>query len=169
VPLDPLAVGEPLVTPEDVQNVTGQVVTADQILLAQAVVEIHAGAAIGDATVIEQMRSDDLRLIRMTVAYQAPWMRDQIDYTARTDVSQVEGDARARPRDEHALFLAPLASRALSRVTWKRQPTARNRTRVRARAPLRVPPDVCVSHSVMDNPGQQYGFMTDSGEFWGAP
>jgi hypothetical protein len=176
VPYDPLTAGEPVVTPEDVAEVVPGVEAADvteaTILAAQVVVEIHAGAGpLGDPTTFDRMRSSDMRNIRLAVAYHAAWLSGQIDYASRTDVTVIEGDARAKPRDEQSLFLAPLAKMSIARLSWKRGRTRRNDTRVRRRAGLGLvcPPDVTVSHSVMDNPNQQYGFMNDSGEFWGAP
>lgn len=98
-------------------SITGVAVTESHITQAQAVIELFSG-------VTEQyaLRARDTRHLRMAVAYQAAWMKGQIDVTTRTDVDQLTQDemsltyAKANP---DAPVLAPLAQRALKRLSWK--------------------------------------------------
>lgn len=98
-------------------DITGVSVTAVKITQAQAMIELFSGV-----TEEYKLRPRDVRHLKMAVAYQAAWLEGQIDVTTRTDVGQATQDemsftyATDKP---DAAVLAPLAHRALRRLSWK--------------------------------------------------
>jgi hypothetical protein len=96
-------------------NITGVAVTDAHLGIAQANIELFSGvtesyALTGRAT----------RHLRMAVAYQAAWIKGQIDVTTRTDVSSVTQDEMSlQYANQDAPVLAPLARQALKRLPWK--------------------------------------------------
>lgn len=160
----------PLVTTDQVATITGKTVQQSDVDLAHSTVQVHAGVdLINPETLswlditeepLSRLQPQDKTQLRFAVAFQAAWLSEQIDYTSRTDVAGVG-------RDEHALVLAPLASRCLARCTWKRRPTSPDRTRIiRDRlGPLSYPDGVVVSRDPFDNPNQQANFLRDAGPF----
>ncbi len=102
-------------TADYASEITGVTVTETWISRAQAVVELFSGVTEEYA-----LRKRDQRHLRMAVAYQAGWMVGQIDVTTRTDVSQVTQDEMSFTyANPDAAVLAPLARRALKRLSWK--------------------------------------------------
>lgn len=164
-----------LVTPAQVLSVTGTTVDESTVDRAQHVLHTHAGimlvdpetlAAVGpESPEIQRADPADRIHLKHALCYQAAWQSAQIDYSSRTDVSDL-GNTGVRFRDEHALILAPLASRCLARLSWKRKmhrndPTRRDRGGDRFPAP----PGVTVSTDPVDNPHQLDNFLTDAGPF----
>jgi hypothetical protein len=96
-------------------EITGVTVTDAQVLQAQAVIELFSGVIESYA-----IKGRDVRHLRMAVAYQAAWMKGQIDVTTRTDVSAVTQDQLSLTyANTEAPVLAPLARHALKRLSWK--------------------------------------------------
>lgn len=97
------------------ENITGVVVSESQLAQAQAVIELFSGVTESYA-----LSGRDGRHLRMAVAYQAAWMKGQIDVTTRTDVSSVTQDEMSfQYANPDAPVLAPLARAALKRLSWK--------------------------------------------------
>jgi hypothetical protein len=105
-------------TVDDVISLTGADVSSTQLARANAAIELHTGRLYTDAATRTGTR--DLEWMRRACAYQAAWMLSQPDMFARLDLSAVTQEGRAVGLKEHALVLAPLAKRALARVSWLR-------------------------------------------------
>jgi hypothetical protein len=103
-------------TTADVLSLTGSTVTDDQLAQANAVLELHSGRFYTDA--LARTGTRDIEWMRRACSYQAAWMLSQPDMFARIDISQVAQEGRAVGLKDHALVLAPLAKRALARVSW---------------------------------------------------
>lgn len=124
-------------------NITGVVVSESVLTQAQFTIELFSG--VDESYVIT---GRDTRYLRMAVAYQAAWLKGQIDVMTRTDVSQVTQDQLSLIyANQDAPVLAPLARQALKRLSWK---TSRSVT-------LRRPQDTRKSW----DPEQE--FVTDTG------
>jgi hypothetical protein len=96
-------------------EITGVTVTDALVLQAQAVIELFSGVTEAYA-----ISGRDVRHLRMAVAYQAGWMKGQIDVTTRTDVSAVTQDQLSLTyANAEAPVLAPLARHAIKRLSWK--------------------------------------------------
>lgn len=97
------------------ENTTGVVVTEAQLAQAQGMIELFSGVTEDYA-----LSGRDVRHLRMAVAYQAAWLKGQIDVTTRTDVSSVTQDEMSfQYANQEAPVLAPLARVALKRLSWK--------------------------------------------------
>lgn len=96
-------------------EITGVTVTDALVLQAQAVIELFSGVTEDYA-----LTGRNVRHLRMAVAYQAGWMKGQIDVTTRTDVSSLTQDEMSLVyANADAPVLAPLARQALKRLSWK--------------------------------------------------
>lgn len=112
-------------TPTDTLNLTGVTVDAAQMTRAQGVIEsfVDVDPALVTAPAVPTAGNtlaarDRVRLNR-ACAYQAGWMFEQIDVTARTDVTQVSQDgASFTYAHPDADVLAPLAKRNIDRLSW---------------------------------------------------
>lgn len=161
----------PLVTEAEVKTVTGQTVDADDLAMAHAVVDILGDVDLDSPQAVDKLGTRDLSLLRKAIAFQAAWLSEQIDYTARTDVAAIAGATSTggvELRDDLSLVLAPLAKQALSRVTWKTRKTMNDPTRAARRWQHYVPPPgVVVSYDPADCPQQADAFLRDAGPYWG--
>lgn len=101
-------------TVADVSSLTG--VTVSSTDKANAVIELHTGRLYTDA--VTRTGARDLEWMRRACAYQAAWQASQPDMYARLDLNGVNQEGRAVGLKEHALVLAPLARKALARVSW---------------------------------------------------
>ncbi|MBA5222226.1 hypothetical protein [Streptomyces griseoaurantiacus] len=103
----------------DVEDITGVTVTEAQLRRAQSVIDMVSGRTyeIHDLLVREN-RARDLRWLQQAVAYQAAWMISQPDMFTRMNVTSVNQDTSQAQMGASALTLAPLARRALNRVSW---------------------------------------------------
>jgi hypothetical protein len=113
-----------------VRQVTGVDVTDADLGQAQPVIDLYSNvtvAASGD------VKSGDLYRLRLALAYQCAWQSQQIDTHSRIDVSYLEQDAvrvsflsdGGDGSRNDALILAPLAKRAIERLSWKRSRSVR--------------------------------------------
>lgn len=100
----------------DVLSITGVTVTTEQLAQANAVIEMHAGRLYTDA--ITRTGSRDIEWMRRACSYQAAWMLSQPDVYARVDMSAISQEGRSVQLKDDALTIAPLAKRALARVSW---------------------------------------------------
>lgn len=102
-------------------------VSQDNIDAAQAMIELFADVteASSDAGNISPK---NLRLLKLAVAYQAAWMTSQPDLFTRSDVGLMtqDGISFTSPHANSGL-LAPMAKRAVDRLSWKRNRNQRIR------------------------------------------
>lgn len=101
----------------DVATVTGKTVTPVDRNIAAYAIELTTG-------LIESVpRSDlsrrDAYWLRQAVAFQAAWLADTPDYLERNDVESASQDGQSVTLKPDALVLAPLARRALKRLSWR--------------------------------------------------
>jgi len=118
-------------TTSDTLALTGVTVSDAVLAQAQGVIELYAGISEGNSA---DLSDANQRMLKAAVAYQAAWMHGQVDVTTRSDVAQLQQDgATVVPTGQDALLLAPLARRALDRLSWLR---VRRTTFKQGRRPL---------------------------------
>lgn len=102
----------------ETQAYTGISVGQDNLDAAQFMVELFADVVYGQTASIS---TKNLRLLKMAVAYQAAWMTDHPDLFTHVDVSSINQDGIFYvQKHDNAYLLAPMARRALARLSWKR-------------------------------------------------
>lgn len=108
-------------TDADVEGLTGQAPSPESLAAAQTIIELFAGTTT-IASDEELITSRNLRLLQQAVAWQAVWMDAHPDVLAAMDVEGVSQDGlSAQYANANAHILAPLATRCLSRLSWRRQ------------------------------------------------
>lgn len=112
-------------TPQDVIDTTGVSVTGQQLSQAQAAIEVFSNRIYPDA---ERMRTRDLYWLGQAVAYQAAWLAGQFGLETRLDATQIQQDQVSTTLQGDGLVLAPMAARALRRVSWMRSRTVHVRS-----------------------------------------
>jgi hypothetical protein len=105
---------------DDVLTYTGATVTDDEILRAQDIIELFAGATYAATG---NMTQTNLRRLNRAVCYQAAWAQVHPDIYTNVDVSSAShGVGGYVPDHVNAALLAPLAKRHLDRLTWRLRP-----------------------------------------------
>lgn len=114
-------------TAADVLQLTGVTVDLPQVYIANATLELHLGR-----TYVELVSNPDnggkvkvgrrdIEWLRRACAYQCAWIAGQPDLFRRLDADAVPaGGGRPIVLKDRGLTLAPLARKALERVTWLR-------------------------------------------------
>jgi len=103
-------------TTTDVNNLTGTPVAEDVVTRAQALIELKIGRT--EALATAEMSARDLEWLRRAVAYQAAWLPGQADLNTRLDVTQLSQDGLSTVFAPDAIVYAPLAIRALKKLSW---------------------------------------------------
>lgn len=104
---------------------TGITVSTDNITAAQFMVELFADVTEeADANI----STKNARLLKMAVAYQAAWLTEHPDVFTNIDITNMAEDGIAFS-NAHANsgLLAPMAKRAISRLSWYRNSNIRIR------------------------------------------
>ncbi|MFF4346805.1 hypothetical protein [Streptomyces sp. NPDC001530] len=110
----------PWATTSDVTTYTGLTVTGAQVEQAQAVVELFADTT-EDASDGGAISAKNLRLLKLAVSYQAAWITQHPDAFTSMDTTSVSQDqVSATWLHANAGILAPLATRCIDRLSWKR-------------------------------------------------
>ncbi|MEV6014734.1 hypothetical protein [Streptomyces sp. NPDC051997] len=120
-------------TVEDVIGATGVAVTEEQVAQAQAAIEVFSNRIYPDS---ERMRTRDLYWLGRAVAYQAAWMAGQFGLETRLDATQIQQDQVSTTLTGDGLVLAPMAGRALRRVSWMRSRTVHIRSAIEGAGPI---------------------------------
>lgn len=103
-------------TTGEVLTYTGITVTEAEIQQAQFMVEMFA-----DVTEDAIVSTKNLRFLKMATAYQAAWITEHPDLFTHVDVSTMLQDGLQFTRGhENATLLAPMARRAINRLSWRR-------------------------------------------------
>lgn len=102
--------------PADVLSLTGLNPTQTQVDQANGTIEVHAGKLYTLSSA--HTGSRDTEWMRRAVAYQCAWMLAQPDMFQRLELQAVAASGRPVPIAATAITLAPLARRALARVSW---------------------------------------------------
>jgi hypothetical protein len=133
-------------TTGDVPKYTGLTATEAQVAQAQFVVELFADTT-EDASDAGNISPKNLRLLTQAVAYQAAWITQHPDAFTNMDTTSVSQDqVSATWLHANAHLLAPLAKRAIDRLSWKRiRPL-----RIRRRGGYQIPRTMNLTSAVMD-------------------
>lgn len=108
-----------------VLTVTGVEVTDQQILMAQAEIEVFTGRTYADT---ERIRPRDLYWIGRAVAFQAAWRVGQFGIESRMDQTAQSQDGVSATLGADAVILGPMAARAINRLSWRRSRTVHIRS-----------------------------------------
>ncbi|MGW6912586.1 hypothetical protein ACWGB8_01990 [Kitasatospora sp. NPDC054939] len=100
--------------------ITGVEATDQQILTAQSQVEILCGRTYDDTA---RLRTRDQYWLGRAVAWQAVWAAQQAGLEARMDLTSSTQDGVSANLTNDAVVLAPLAARAVNRLSWRRSRT----------------------------------------------
>jgi hypothetical protein len=120
-------------TAQQVINVTGVTVTDQQLAQAQDDIEIFTGRVYEDTP---RLRTRDLYWLGRAVARQAAWAAGQFGLETRLDATQIQQDQVSSSLTGDGLVLAPMAARALRKVSWMRSRTVHIRSAVEGAGPL---------------------------------
>lgn len=113
-------------TTSDVYNLTGETVEDVDINKAQGIIDLFSevtseSALTEDGESTGQISPKNLRYLRQATAYQTVWMLQHPDVFTNVDYSTFSEDGlSATNTHSNAQILAPLATRALRRLTWLR-------------------------------------------------
>lgn len=105
-------------TPDEVNDLTGTTPSVADVKRAQGAIETIAGVYIED-TAWPNLGAADRRWLRNAVAYQAAFMASTPDYFERMRVASASQDGQSATYGVEALELAPLARKALRKLSWK--------------------------------------------------
>jgi hypothetical protein len=114
-------------TTAETLSYTNIAVSQDNLDSAQAMIELFA-----DVTEVSSdagnISAKNLRLLKLAVAYQAAWMTSQPDLFTRSDVGLMSQDGISFTSPHaNSSILAPMARRALDRLSWRRNRNQRIR------------------------------------------
>jgi len=101
---------------QDVITLTGHPVTEDELARAQSQIELAIGRT--EALATAELSARDLEWLRRAVAYQAVWAASQHDLHSRMDVTALSQDGVSAQFSGDSLVLAPLARRAVRKLSW---------------------------------------------------
>lgn len=118
---------------QNATDATGATVTAAQLAQAQAAIEVFTNRIYADT---DRIRTRDLHWLGQAVAYQAAWIAGQFGLETRLDATQIQQDQVSTTLQGDGLVLAPMAARALRRVSWMRSRTVHIRSAVEGAGPL---------------------------------
>lgn len=110
-------------TVAEVLTVTGKTVTELDRNIAVYAVELNTGAI--ESVDRPDMTRRDAYWLRQAVAFQAAWLTTTPDYLERNDISAASQDGESVTLNPDALVLAPLAKRAIKRLSWRGTRTIR--------------------------------------------
>lgn len=102
---------------EDVANVTGKTVSEAGRNLAAASIELHTGLIESVPRV--DMKRNDAYWLRQAVCFQAAWLAPTPDYLERNDIKASAQDGASASGGPDWMTLAPLARKALKRLSWR--------------------------------------------------
>jgi hypothetical protein len=106
-------------------------VSQDNLDAAQAMIELFADVVYNqtvDASGGALIGAKNLRLLKMATAYQAAWMTEHPDLFTHTDIQSINQDGIFYVHQhENSYLIAPMARRALRRLSWMRQRNIRIR------------------------------------------
>lgn len=110
----------------DVASLTGVTATQPQVDQANGVIEVHGGRIYTLA--LANTGTRDIEWMRRACAYQCAWQISQPDMFTRLEMEAISATGRPVPITPAALTLAPLARRALNRVSWLKSRSLHVRT-----------------------------------------
>lgn len=106
-------------------------VSQDNLDAAQAMIELFADVIYDqtvDGTGAALIGAKNLRLLKMATAYQAAWMTEHPDLFTHTDIQSINQDGIFYVHQhENSYLIAPMARRAIKRLSWMRNKNIRIR------------------------------------------
>lgn len=100
-----------------VAGITGKTVSTVDRNLAAFAVELTTGLI--ESVARTDLTRRDAYWLQQAVAFQAAWLSDTPDYLERNDVAAASQDGQSVTLKPDALILAPLARRAVKRLSWR--------------------------------------------------
>lgn len=136
-------------------EITGVELTDQQLLQAQAMVEVFVGRTYDQTS---RLRPRDVYWLGRAVAFQAVWAAEQPGLLANLDLTANTQDGVSATLKEDALVLAPMAARAINRLSWRKSRTVHVRSPFVDGGswlanPLSEQSDVLQPWRPMENPG----------------
>lgn len=107
----------PWCTVENVTTLTGKTVTQEQRDQAAGTIELHTGLI--EAVERVDISDRDRHWLKLATCYQAVWLVAQADLFERNDVSNAGQDGESATFRPDAHTLAPLARKAIKRLSWR--------------------------------------------------
>lgn len=108
-------------TPAQASAITNKPVSQEDLDAAQVVIDLFSNATIEASASIG---AKNLRWLRYAVSYQAIWQAARVDFGTEMDVTQVTQDGHTFSKGNAASYeLAPLARRALFKLSWNKTRT----------------------------------------------
>lgn len=115
----------------ETQSYTGIAVSQDHLNMAQGMVELFSDVIYNqtiDVSGAPLIGAKNLRLLKMATAYQAAWITDHPDLFTHTDIQSINQDGIFYVHQhENSYLLAPMARRAIKRLSWNRSKNMRVR------------------------------------------
>ncbi len=115
----------------EVQGYTGISVSQDHLTMAQGMIELFSDVIYNqtaDASGAPLIGAKNFRLLKMATAYQAAWITDHPDLFTHTDIQSINQDGIFYVhQNENSYLIAPMARRALKRLSWMRNKNIRVR------------------------------------------
>lgn len=105
-------------TKADVATLTGATVSDAKVAQAQAAIETVTGIVVDEAA-WALLSAPDARWLRNAVAYQAAFMAASPDYFERQRITSGGQDGQSATFAAEAHELAPMARKALRKLSWK--------------------------------------------------
>jgi hypothetical protein len=125
----------PWATTADVATLTG--ITVNEATLRQAVTTLEVQTGLIQDVERVDISDRDAYWLKLAACYQAAWLQAQPDVFERNDVANASQDGESAAFRPDAHTLAPLARKALRRLSW-RGPRAVVASTPRRRNPLNV-------------------------------
>jgi hypothetical protein len=100
----------------DVTTLTGRTATEADVAMAEATLATLHGLIPG---VVRTITNRDRYWLKLATAYQAAWAVANPDLFERLDVTSASQDGQSANFKPDALVVAPLARRALKRLSWR--------------------------------------------------
>lgn len=108
--------GDWSVTVAEVLSETGVSVSESNLSQASSHIEIFINAT---PAVSAALSPNDLHWVQTAIKWQAAWLKDQYDITARNGVRNISQDGvSAQFQSAHSLLLSPFASRTLKNISF---------------------------------------------------
>lgn len=106
-------------------QVTGTLVTPEELLMAQGIIELVTKRRYSD-TINNRIRARDEEWLSLAVSYQAVWQRTQPDLFTKTAYESVSQDGfSGKLFNKSSNYLGPLAERALKNCSWLKSRSVR--------------------------------------------
>lgn len=135
-------------TVSEVDDLTGVTVTTDQLAYAQAIIEIHVSRT--EDVPADTITARDLKWLKRAVAYEAAWIPANPDLFSRIEhVTLLQDGVEVRDLPPDALTLAPLARRAIRRLSWMKTRSIHTRSHFETSAALYP-----IGGDIKDYPGE---------------